>query len=461
MFGISATLPSIAQQSNPYRRAIPEKSAMTNSRSKVGEASPLPSLARHDINKNPIWKPGTAIRTNWNGMEWKDYARYTFTYDAAGRTLTERAENLDKTQTQYYTYSLIEYTYDDLGRLAKSDVKAGFTPDNMVLVSTTETYYDEIRPDVVVEQNSYDVFSDGTKELNADSYKQIIERNDDGNITAMYAFTWYEGDFIEVQSLETTYGTDGAPSSMVESVLTQETEGGPLEVKPAETYSDCKWDKFDGQIISLDEITGNDNRLIQANVSTTDQADIKMTVEYPGDQFDFISTSEYSYLTLFPTKTVMSHKDLGNGGFYTKTVTDQDLTSAGAYPVQSIDQILHQYDAYGNLIEAQNQTFYGHTIINSWEKGTVESDARTGLPIIYTRLKYQLQEGNDYYGDWENSYRITYGDWNDAAGVEEVANDCSDGIVELFNLSGIKVNDPAPGVYIRKQGENIQKVIIQ
>ena len=239
-------------------------------------------------------------------------------------------------------------------------------------------------------------------------------------------------------------------------------ESGPLEVKPSEVYTNCQWTSCNGQFSSVDEITAGDNRLIKATVNTAEQADINMAVEYPGDEYDFISTSEYSYLTLIPTKSVMSYKDFGEKGFYSKTVTDQDLTSVGAYPVQSITQILHQYDDYGNLIQSQNQTFYGHTIINSWEKGTVENNPETDLPALYTHSTYHLQENSDYYGSWEDDYKITYGDWIDASGIKNIMVPDSDNTpVEYFNLSGVKVDNPTKGIYIKKQGLRVQKIIVK
>lgn len=395
-------------------------------------------------------------------MVWKDYAKYTFTYDDMGRKLTEFAENLDKTQTQYYQFSIIEYIYDDEGRVTEYNVRAGNTQDNMNLVSTAEITYDPIRNDVVSVQNVYDVFPDGTKSLNADSYKQIIERDEDGNVIGMYAFTWYDGDFIEVQNLEITYNDKNEPSNLVESQLTQAEENGPLELVPTETYSDCTWYETDGQIISLDEITSGNNRIKTATVQNSEGSDINMSVVYPDDEFDYISTSEFNYLTFIPTKTVMSHKSLENGGFYTKVVTDQDLTAAGAYPVQSITQILHQYDEFQNLIQAQNQTFYGHTMINSWIKGDVENDPETGLPRNYVRSKYVLNEGSDYYGTWEYDYKITYDNWIDVAGIESaLVNDNQDSNVMYFDLTGRKVLNPTNGIFIRKDGNRVSKILIR
>lgn len=420
----------------------------------------MPSEAKNEGN-NKVWKPGTAIRSNYNGMSWKEYAKYTFTYDSEGRTITELAENMDKTQTQYYPYSLTINRYDAKGRLCSKSVSAGYSEDELEPYTEMEIKYDDIREDVVVEQNAYNVYEDGTKELNPDSYKQIIERDEEGHIIRMNAFTLYNGNFLEVLAVEIKYGSDGKPTEIIESALA-ESEDGVLELQLAEMYSECKWVESNGQIVTLDDITGRGNKLASANVNTPSQADIRMSVEYPenGD-FDFISTSEYEYLSFLPTKTVMSHKDFGPTGYYTKTVTDQDLTAAGAYPVQSIDQILCQYDEYGNLLEMQDQTFYGHTIINSWEKGYVQTDPTTGLPSSYLRQKYRLQEGSDYYGSWEDSYRIDYGEWHEVSGSPEICEDARTGITEYYDLQGCRVVHPDTGVYIRHRGAKVDKIIIR
>lgn len=421
----------------------------------------MQSIAPRNAAETPLWKPSSAVRSNWNGISWKEYARYTFTYDNEGRTITETAENLDKSQTQYYPVSQIVNTYDSQGRLTCTKVSAGMDAGHLEPYTITEITYDAILPEVVAEQNAYYILEDGSRELNDQSYKQIIERDEKGRVTAMHAFTWYEGDFIEAMTVETEYGSDGLPETVSEFVLGQATEGGPIELLPGEKYSRCKWLETDCQIISLDGITSGANRLSAAVVNTQQQPDINMSVEYPVDgEFDFISTSEYSYLTFIPTKTVTSHKDFGDKGYYTKIVTDQDLTAAGAYPVQSVTQVLCQYDDFGNLLEMQDQTFYGHTIINSWKKGDVESDPETGLPSSYLRKKYVLTDGSDYYGTWEDEYKIVYEGWNDVASVGLQLPDA--GIEpEYYDMSGRRVRNPGAGIYIMKQGAKTEKLMIK
>lgn len=465
LMAITSTLAASAQNyspANPYIKKLPATAGKPLQTHKNGRTV-LPALKLKGVEASScIMKPGYAIKASRDADTWKDYAKYTFSYDRQGRTISELAENLDLTQTQYYTYSLAEYTYDESGRPIQVNVKGGFDLNDMQLVYTANIEYDEIRPDVVVSQEAYDVYSDGTKEMSEDSYKQVIERDDKGNITAVHSFTWYNNGWLEVQQLETTYGSDGKPLTLTQSVATQKSAGDPIELTVNEAYADCTWQQTNGQIAYVDEIMTGSNLITSAKVNMTSQSDITMTVEYPEEDYDYVMTYEYNYLTLFPTKSVTSFKDMGNKGSYSKTVFDQDLTLAGAYPVQSINQILYTYDDYDNLLEMQNQTYYGHTIINSWEKGTVENDPATGYPATYIHSTYKLQEGNDYYGSWEDDSRVTYGAWLDTSstGIEQVDTD-KDGAVEYYSLSGMKVKNPASGIYIRKQGKNISKVTIK
>ncbi len=446
---------------NPYIKKLPANTGNRLKAPKQGK-SILPALKMKGVAGSSIMKPGYAIKANRDGEAWKDYAKYTFTYDKQGRTLSELAENLDLSQTQYYTYSLAEYTYDDSGRPTQVDVKGGFDLNKMQLVYTAKIEYDAVRPDVVVSQEAYDISSDGSKAMNEDSYKQVIERDGAGNITAVHSFTWYNNGWLEVQQLETTYNSDGKPQTLTQSVATQKSAADPIELAVNEAYADCTWQQTNGQIAYVDEIMSGSNLITSAKVNMTSQSDITMTVEYPEEDYDYVMTYEYNYLTMFPTKSVTSFKDFGDKGSYSKTVFDQDLTAAGAYPVQSINQILYTYDDYGNLLEMQNQTYYGHTIINSWEKGTVENDPATGYPATYIHSTYKLQEGNDYYGSWEDDRRVTYGAWLDTSstGIEQIGADMG-GKVEYYNLSGMKVKNPTSGIYIRKQGKNISKITIK
>lgn len=49
---------------------------------------------------------------------------------------------------------------------------------------------------------------------------------------------------------------------------------------------------------------------------------------------------------------------------------------------------------------------------------------------------------------------------NTVTGIDDVETDSSDAETEYYNLQGIRVSSPGPGVYIRRQGNKIEKVTI-
>ncbi|MDE6801851.1 MAG: hypothetical protein K2J06_03700, partial [Muribaculaceae bacterium] len=47
------------------------------------------------------------------------------------------------------------------------------------------------------------------------------------------------------------------------------------------------------------------------------------------------------------------------------------------------------------------------------------------------------------------------------AGIDEIASDDANAPVEYYNLQGIRVENPANGLYIRKQGSKATKVLVR
>ena len=50
--------------------------------------------------------------------------------------------------------------------------------------------------------------------------------------------------------------------------------------------------------------------------------------------------------------------------------------------------------------------------------------------------------------------------YQELSGVENITVDDINAPVEYFNLSGIRVDNPANGLYIRRQGSKVEKVIL-
>jgi hypothetical protein len=52
-------------------------------------------------------------------------------------------------------------------------------------------------------------------------------------------------------------------------------------------------------------------------------------------------------------------------------------------------------------------------------------------------------------------------DFTPLAGVKDITVDNSEAEVEYFNLQGIRVNNPTNGLYIRRQGKTVTKVLVK
>ncbi len=68
---------------------------------------------------------------------------------------------------------------------------------------------------------------------------------------------------------------------------------------------------------------------------------------------------------------------------------------------------------------------------------------------------------NKKTGAIENSCTITGIGQYDTAGIESVVTDNSDAPVEYFNLQGVRISEPNGGVFIRRQGSNVTKVLVK
>ncbi|MDE7475428.1 MAG: hypothetical protein K2M71_07350, partial [Duncaniella sp.] len=50
---------------------------------------------------------------------------------------------------------------------------------------------------------------------------------------------------------------------------------------------------------------------------------------------------------------------------------------------------------------------------------------------------------------------------NDFTGIADITADDDNAPVEYFNLQGIRVDNPTPGLYIRRQGKKVEKVVVR
>ncbi|MGN1252692.1 MAG: hypothetical protein ACI4US_07505 [Muribaculaceae bacterium] len=80
--------------------------------------------------------------------------------------------------------------------------------------------------------------------------------------------------------------------------------------------------------------------------------------------------------------------------------------------------------------------------------------------MVYTEV---IPEDTEMRFYWLPEGTITLPEWKKAAGVGSVTIDKADTDtpVEYYNLQGVKIAEPGPGLYIRRQGSKAQKILIR
>lgn len=115
---------------------------------------------------------------------------------------------------------------------------------------------------------------------------------------------------------------------------------------------------------------------------------------------------------------------------------------------------------------SMNHIYLGHSFdaLDSSCFGKVTTDTDSEKRIDFNRLWIGVQADPDingftsYYSD---SLPVTVSFTLPTSGVDTITPDNDNSPVEYYNLQGIKVSEPAPGIYIRKQGEKTSKVLIR
>lgn len=79
-------------------------------------------------------------------------------------------------------------------------------------------------------------------------------------------------------------------------------------------------------------------------------------------------------------------------------------------------------------------------------------DVETSIPVYVPVGTIDAYKAAAQWSDFTNYLEL--------AGVADITADDSDAPVEYFNLSGVRVDNPANGLYIRRQGSKVQKVML-
>lgn len=421
----------------------------------LGVRSGFTAPQREATESTPIWRAGTREVFYWED-EWMPIEKYTDTYTDKGLVEVEECIDLidgsmSRESNTYNTDGMLLCRLTQFGEEGMDEL------ENSQLVKRT---YDERLKNVIIENNNWFWIEDEWSQV-GNNYRRIIERNEAGNITSVIIATLYMGEFDPSQRLTVTYGDNGEAVSMVEEVLTYD-DAGQLVWEVAQSLENIVWETTDGQLYDIEAIYGDANR-IKSGIMSMEGIDVDFNVDYMEAGQGYIITMTTSLDDMFQL-TVTGRVDLldasgyGKGSYRTTTTTA--ITASGQTLDEEIATECIIYDDYGiELLVETTWTYGDETEIEERLVNSVGYDSVYGYPLVAETSMYDPETGEMYL-----YMKCIYSDYKNVAEQTEVitlpATPVND--MEYYTLQGIRADNSnlTPGIYIRRQGNEVRKVVV-
>ncbi len=393
------------------------------------------------------WLPGTIATYFWNydEQDWNLYETEKRTYFANGLLETQESSSNKTT-----------YTYNERG-LESSVTYSFFDGEKYVNSSKSEYGYDS-RIDVETEYKSFFWDEEENKwSLNGDD-KNVITRNEAGNITKVEQYSSYSGEMTLGEVSEIKYGSDGKATEITNT----DTDDNEIELQ----LKDIVWQNTNGQIFITDynDLDAEDyfegaNRIKSATATVYDsfKEPVYITAEYPDNKGSYKVQLTYNGKLIYS----MDYTVLDSYGSYSSEEYEVDFdyneeTGALTEDGESRYKEAATYDAYGIMTSYMSSSVSDDYSYTREEKNEVTYDSTYGYPTEV--ISMWLNEE----GVWEHNSRKVYSDYKDFSSVAAIES-ADDAPVQYFNLNGMPVdgNKLAPGIYIRRQGNKATKLIVR
>lgn len=421
----------------------------------ASRAATIANISRAESQQ--LWRPANVREYNW-GEDWENpgveqwllNSDRHFTYNAAGNPTSYTTE-----------YELCEYTYDSEGRCIGMTT---YDKINNTPYSKQEYTYDTVVKNLLVCTLTYFHQESGEwKLLNGE--KTEITRNADDNITKIVDMWYSDYDnqgWVSSSMVEIGYGADKKANSIKQTYL------GDGEPEVEAWFTDVVWERTNGQIVDFD--TEESSFFMGENRLKSAKGLKQYTYPYVGDVFVNVvykaNDGGYKVISTINNEDYYwaDYTVLDQYGSYNELEYEVDYDTMDDGTVErdepSLDETTVQYDTFGLKLLELNLSYIDADKANGidWSaeyKGTVTYDSTYGYPLEY------IQTSKYTDSELRNNIRTVYADYYDviAAGVDNI--ETSDNApVEYYNLQGVRVTNPANGIFIRRQGATVTKVAL-
>lgn len=436
-FVLSATAaPAEARFVNLGNKQLNEKRAAT-----------LARINRATDETRLVWKPGKISNYFWWENEWSLAWETTYTYTDEGRTASAKLS--DGTETRF--------EYDAEGRLIS---ETNYSPEGEAF-EKYEYAYDSVIKNLIIRVADY-VMDGSDWKLNSEDFTEIT-RNSDNNITQISEGYIYNSEKTEDQRAVYTYGDD----KKINTIKVYDNDGDD-EFTLVGEITDIKWEKTNGHLIDLDmeglRYYFSDNWIASATLpKATNEpylGDIFVKFDYKSGLGGFTMTQTMNNEVIVKDEFTITD----TFGSYTERSFEVDFDNDGddvwVRDGEDLYDFIRTYDKFGNILvekeisyaDADPEKIQGITEY----LGNVVYDTETGYPTEYTTTqKYDENPAS-------NNSRTVWSDYKSfEAGIGAITTDNENAPVEYFDLRGRRVDNPAGGFFIRRQGNKVEKIVVR
>lgn len=396
-----------------------------------------------------------SYKDTWGDMNTE---KYTYNTDGSVATMEETGQKT-------------VYTYNADGNLVKEEVFNVYNGANKP-VTVTEYEYDPIVKDFVVAETEY--FYQGQSEpLYTTGNGTEITRDSAGNITKTRTYNISNGKkTYDDEQMTIQYGPDGQASTVTIEKL--KTKNGQTVTEVEEQWTDIVWNTTDGQILSMEfddpdsDMYFSANRVASATYTSEDLPQAaQFTATYDGDSYHsmlmmgndrireitfdavgkFAPREDFDECWSYSAETYEVEFDEDNGQYYIESrVTTKETNTADEFGFCLLNEkTTTEYKSSGDKTETET------------EKTEVIYDDQAGYPVQGAKWKKDSSDKDFvpvslyFFSDYVNV---------DPAAVSTIEPD-NDAPAEYFTLQGVRVSNPSDGIFIRRQGDRAEKVLLK
>lgn len=381
-----------------------------------------------------------------DGEGWELSDCHKLTYDATGRVLTDETASYEEGEIMGYTRETRTYS-EGFPNYATRTVISSEDGSEWENNQKVERTFDSRLTDVVTANRDYQWYNEEWA-LMGNNYNREITRDANGNITNVTIAVLFQGVYDPTMKLDIEYGEDGKAKTIRETTLTYDSNG--LVWEEGTYLTDIVWDRTNGQIYNTDELFIGENRIKSCRVRVDGDIMGDLTADYSGNWDSYHVTVVATDDTGERMDALVDHVDYGNG-FNTFSRTTY---SGGEETESHTTEVGELYDHFGLLTHS---IYKEDDEIISQTQGIVTYEEEHGNPDTY-----EIQELDPDSGEFVPATRIEYSDYVDVAGVEGIASDNADAPAEYYDLRGVRIARPTQsGIYIRRQGADVTKILVK